>query len=479
VYRGIACSSKTLDSASLNQAQAQVGMSGYGYGYGSSAPPPPPPPPPRPPNNIPYGQQQQHYGHPNTNDQYYYGQQQQQQQQQYANQQYSSPAQQQQQQYYAQPQATQQQYAPMASQGYYGAVTSHGAASPYSQQPPAAASYGGTQTAAVTYGSQYASPPPPPPPPPPAPVAHLGAQQSWAPLATPPAAPSSMEHHVPTQQTQNSPPANTFQYSYVASALPDMYPSSSNEPYGEVISTTTTNTLTHRSEAKRHVQPPTFSSYGSDGVSSSSYGGHATTSSYGGGTAGSTTAGAMNFFKNNALEYKHNRVSLVFLVPPLVLLFWSFESPYPLQTLIFLTLALYGMDMANARELLAVFLWVCAAILTMVTGWFLLLETPDDADTGLATLSIIVRTTGHCFLFLSLVRCSSDYIIQYDQLAFPRRTMMLTHFLQRLNRRLGAPCNFNGFTRMHQHGRSPWNAWFMPCCLSLRRRLLHLNSRYH
>ena len=112
----------------------------------------------------------------------------------------------------------------------------------------------------------------------------------------------------------------------------------------------------------------------------------------------------MNFFQSNTLEYQHNRVAVVFLVPPLLLLFWSFESPYPLQTLIFLTLAVDAMVRANARELLSVFLWVSAAILTMVTGWFLLLDTPDEEDSGLTTLSILMRITGHCFLFLSAVR---------------------------------------------------------------------------
>ena len=112
----------------------------------------------------------------------------------------------------------------------------------------------------------------------------------------------------------------------------------------------------------------------------------------------------MNFFQTETLQYEHNRVAIVFLVPPLLSVFWMFDSPYPLQTLIFLVLAMYGMDLANARELLSVFLWVSAAILTMVTGWFMLLATPDDDDGVLTTLSVLLRTTGNCFLFLCLVR---------------------------------------------------------------------------
>ena len=114
----------------------------------------------------------------------------------------------------------------------------------------------------------------------------------------------------------------------------------------------------------------------------------------------------MNFFKQNTLEYQHNRVAVLFLVPPLMAVFYSIDSPYPIQTTIFLTLTMYAMDMANARELLSVFLWVSSAILTLITGWFLLLGTPDDEDGGLTTLTVILRTAGNCFLFLCMVGSS-------------------------------------------------------------------------
>lgn len=160
--------------------------------------------------------------------------------------------------------------------------------------------------------------------------------------------------------------------------------------------------MTHRTDAKRHIAsgsaatPPKYSAYGA-----SSYGGAAPLS-YGGSAGAAGAGGATTFFDTETLEYEHNRLAIVFLVPPLLSVFCAFDSPYPLQTLIFLVLAMYAMDMANARELLSVFLWVSVAILTMVTGWFMLLDTPDDDDGGLATLSIILRTAGNCFLFLCL-----------------------------------------------------------------------------
>ena len=378
--------------------------------FGNRAPPPAPPPAPGQSygqqNQQQQHQQQQHYQYSQQQGSYYQQQQYGQTANQgYANQGYASSPQyqQQQQQYqysqgqYAQPQ---QQYAQQTTTPYYGQQAFSATGYGYQQQPAAgvASSYGtpaATTPPASSYASQYAAAPPPP-----------------AAAATAPAPPLAREPPVEAPKASPPPPAATkngngsstnFQYSYAKPALQGNQASAaaSNEPYGEVIPKKTSNEsgLTHRSDAKRHFTDANKSPTNTTTYVAGASGGL----SYGSAAPSAYSSGAMGFFQQTILEYQHNRMAVLFLLPPLLTLFSSMDSPYPIQTMIFLTLAMYGMDMANARDLLSVCLWVSAAILTLVTGWFVLLGTPDEDDGGLTTLSIILRTCGNCFLFLSLV----------------------------------------------------------------------------
>jgi len=187
--------------------------------------------------------------------------------------------------------------------------------------------------------------------------------------------------------------------------------------------------LTHRGDSKRHTTT-TYASYsGAGGAGGASYGTNANTSTvaYSSG-AGAGAVGATNFSqtsdKQETLQYEHNRVAMIFLIPSLLSVFLEFESPYPLQTLLFLLLACYGLDMANAREFLSVFLWVSAVIVTLVSGWFLLLATPDDDTGGLTTLSVLLRTTGNGFLFLCTVR----NVTQRDAVLVPTFFLLFSAF---------------------------------------------------
>jgi hypothetical protein len=176
------------------------------------------------------------------------------------------------------------------------------------------------------------------------------------------------------------------------------------EPFGEVAKSSaaaTTSGLTKRHSIVQPTStlPPAYSNRGGGGASYGSAG--AATTAYGSTGMGTKTHATAN---NSDLQYLHNPTAVLFLIPPLLALFYSYESPYPLQTCIFLVLAMYAMDLANATEFLSVFLWYAVAILTMVSGGCLLLDAPDDDTSGFTTLNLMLRTTGNCFLFVSLVR---------------------------------------------------------------------------
>ena len=82
---------------------------------------------------------------------------------------------------------------------------------------------------------------------------------------------------------------------------------------------------------------------------------------------------------------------------------WWHESPVIIQIFLFIVLFLYGLDLINAKDALAVAVWIAALVLTMASGFGTLLQV-DDADADGSTMILfLVRLAVEGMLFCSMV----------------------------------------------------------------------------
>jgi hypothetical protein len=81
--------------------------------------------------------------------------------------------------------------------------------------------------------------------------------------------------------------------------------------------------------------------------------------------------------------YSHNGSSLFFLVPTLLSILWVHDdTPFVMEVFIFIALVLYGLDLMNARDGIAVGVWVSALLLTLASAFGTLVgQVVDDTDT--------------------------------------------------------------------------------------------------
>lgn len=75
-----------------------------------------------------------------------------------------------------------------------------------------------------------------------------------------------------------------------------------------------------------------------------------------------------------------------------------------IQIFAFVGLILYGMDLCNARDSLAVSVWIAAFILTMASGIGSLLLVDDADAVGVSMLLYLLQLLVEGVLFFSMVR---------------------------------------------------------------------------
>ena len=99
-------------------------------------------------------------------------------------------------------------------------------------------------------------------------------------------------------------------------------------------------------------------------------------------------------------RYHHNKSTALILLPPLTCLLLFHPTPHPLIAMLFTSLVLYGLDLANTRDGTALGVWLGFAIssITLLSGLW------DDASVGLAT--IVARVSSSILLLFCLVSYS-------------------------------------------------------------------------
>jgi hypothetical protein len=102
-------------------------------------------------------------------------------------------------------------------------------------------------------------------------------------------------------------------------------------------------------------------------------------------------------------KYHHNGLVAIFLLPPLFLTLWNHTSPYPLQTFLYMALAVYAADLANLRETYIVLLWVGAVVVTVVNGASALLDVQDDEAAGANMVLVMMKILCEALLFVCAV----------------------------------------------------------------------------
>jgi hypothetical protein len=223
--------------------------------------------------------------------------------------------------------------------------------------------------------------PPPPPPPPPR------AQPNGATQPPPP----------PPQD-----PASSTQRSFTSAPLPPALPAypkpKSYEAYGEIQ--TTTSGIAHRRSTEGKYQPNS-SNFAYGVGKSSSY--VLAPSSYGTPQPPPQQEKGLSATIAEAQQYRHNAASLLLLIPTLASILWWHESPVIIHIFLFVVLFLYGLDLINARDAMAVAIWIAALILTMASGFSTLLQV-DDADADGSTMILfLVRLAVEGMFFCSMV----------------------------------------------------------------------------
>ena len=107
-------------------------------------------------------------------------------------------------------------------------------------------------------------------------------------------------------------------------------------------------------------------------------------------------------------HYKHNLISLSFLLPTLASILWWHESAVVIEIFLFMALILYALDLINSRDAVAVCLWIAALILTMASGFGMLLQVDDAEATGASSIFYLLRLAVDGMLFCAMV-CTHSF----------------------------------------------------------------------
>lgn len=117
----------------------------------------------------------------------------------------------------------------------------------------------------------------------------------------------------------------------------------------------------------------------------------------------SSSAASASISNERDERYPHNVTVAIFMFPPLFLTLWNHVSPYPLQTFLYLSLAIYAMDLANFRDLYVGMCFFGAVVMTMVNGITSLSNISDDEITGSNISLVITKVLCDALLFICAV----------------------------------------------------------------------------
>eukprot|EP00547_Thalassionema_nitzschioides_P016769 CAMPEP_0194235990 /NCGR_PEP_ID=MMETSP0158-20130606/3343_1 /TAXON_ID=33649 /ORGANISM="Thalassionema nitzschioides, Strain L26-B" /LENGTH=1209 /DNA_ID=CAMNT_0038969619 /DNA_START=43 /DNA_END=3669 /DNA_ORIENTATION=+ len=123
-------------------------------------------------------------------------------------------------------------------------------------------------------------------------------------------------------------------------------------------------------------------------------------SNYSSASASASASVSSSSERNN--RYSHNVTVAIFMLPPLFLTLWNHVSPYPLQTFLYLALAIYAMDMANLRDLYVGMCFFGAIVMMMVNGITALSNVSDDETAGFNTSLVIMKILCDALLFICM-----------------------------------------------------------------------------
>jgi len=104
----------------------------------------------------------------------------------------------------------------------------------------------------------------------------------------------------------------------------------------------------------------------------------------------------------DARYYLHNGASSCFLIVTLISIFWSHESSTIPQVFLYIALSLYALDLINARDALAVAVWIAALVLAMTSGFAALLQVDDSEASGGAMIFFLLRLSVEGMFFCAL-----------------------------------------------------------------------------
>lgn len=231
-----------------------------------------------------------------------------------------------------------------------------------------------------------------PPPPPPPPKAGKGAHGSSFPLPPPPPPPA-QKYRAPKADATLGPMQTSFPKSF--------------EPYGQIQSQSNPG-IAHRrtSGAVGSSSNPSSFAYGSTTSTATPY--FSPPSSYSTNNASiperRIPMHSATLTDSNTTRYTHNTSTLSFLLPGLASILWWHDSPFTIQVFLFLCLLLYSLDLINARDALAVAVWICAVIMTITSGIGTLLQVDDADATGGTMILYLLRLAVEAALFCSMVR---------------------------------------------------------------------------
>lgn len=217
------------------------------------------------------------------------------------------------------------------------------------------------------------------------------------------------------------------QSSYVAAPAQTAIPPKpkEREPYGQVNSTFGT-VAQRRSTSNSATKLDSAPTYGYGAGTSNSY--VVPPSSYAKPQPQATKRPSVAL--DAPLLYRHGSQSLTSLCVTFASLLWWHESAVIIQIFAFVGLILYGLDLCNARDSLAVSVWVAAFVLTMASGVGSLLLVDDADAVGVNMLIYLLQLLVEGVLFFSMVRdftrsfgmdfkCFSFSCLQYRPAGLP------------------------------------------------------------
>lgn len=166
------------------------------------------------------------------------------------------------------------------------------------------------------------------------------------------------------------------------------------EPYGQV-----------QHLAHRRTEASSSQSYGGLDNRPTPYASYGPSSPVALSPTSATSSLSPHLMKEEPLKYQHNLVSGFFLFGSLLCVLSQYESPYPGWIVGMLGLALYSLDLANLEDAFLYTTWISAFIMSVVCGWFTLIESSDD-DTGIEVVVLLLNIAVYVLLFF----CTSAWL---------------------------------------------------------------------